>query len=139
MFGIGRALSIYDRSSAVVFLTAGNTNGSLGDVTAGDIYNYSLANDIPIYTVVFGKNSDNDFLSRLASESNGKLINYYKSPEINKIIDIIRDNRKKYYIITYETIVGNSNEFRYKEAIIEVTSNGMTGSTKVGYFDKYGN
>ncbi len=140
MFGIGRALSIYDRSSAVVFLTAGDTpNESLGDVTAGDIYNYSLANDIPIYTIVFGKNSENDFLSRLASESDGKLINYYKSPEINKITNIIRENRKKYYIITYETIVGNSNEFRYKEAIIEVTSNGMTGSTKVGYFDKYGN
>ncbi|MFW5800012.1 MAG: hypothetical protein ACOCV8_04265, partial [Spirochaetota bacterium] len=139
MFGIGQALSIYDRSSAVLFISSGNTpDESLGDVTAGDIYNYALANNIPIHTVVFsGKSKQNDFLTRLASESEGRVIDYYKSPEINKIVDIIRDNRKQYYIISYNTIIGNSNEFRYKEAIIEINTNNMTGSAKIGYFDRY--
>lgn len=140
IYGIGQALSIYEKSSVVIFITGGDVpDESLGDVSAGDIYNYSLANDLPIYTVVFGKHEPNDFLTRLASESNGRLINYYKSPEINKVIDIIYENRKQYYIITYNSILGNSNDFDYKEAIIEITSNGMTGSAKVGYFDKYGN
>jgi len=137
IYGIGQALSVYNKSSVVIFITAGNTpEECFGDVTAGYIYNYSLANSIPIYTVVFGKDSQNDFLSRLASESGGNLINYYKSPEINKLIEIIKEKRKQYYIITYNTIIGNANEFRYKEAIIEITSNGMTSSTKVGYFDR---
>lgn len=138
MFGIGQALSVYDKNSAVLFITSGNTyDEALGKISVGEIYNYALANDVPIYIIVFGSNKQNDFLSRLASESGGQVINYYKSPNINKIIDIIKEDRKQYHIITYNTIVGNSNEFRYKEAIIEITSNGMTGSTKVGYFDKY--
>ncbi len=138
IFAIGKALSVYNKSSAVIFLSSGNTpDKSFGNVTAGEIFNYSLANRIPIYTVVFGKDNENDFLSRLASESDGILINYYKSPRINKVLDIVKENEQFYYIISYDSIVGNANEYRYKEAFIDITTNGMTGSTKVGYFDKY--
>ena len=123
-----------DFNNAIVILDDGKSE-TFNEYTPEVLATYARNNGIRIYVVSFSEGKITNNLKYLVSETGGQYIEFYKSPKIYEILNIIRNNAPLFYIIVYNSpVYSPANRYHWLNIDIKVYYKNLYGIEKTGFY-----